>query len=96
MRQRPHQRFCSQQCRREEWSAKQRDSSPAPAQRVLQGVERRASRDGKGTKVYLLPEEIEALRGGRLQPGVDVNDWQAAQSKLAKALNAKRPRAIEG
>jgi hypothetical protein len=48
---------------------------------------RRATRNGRGTKVYLQLEEIAALEEGpmAIRSGEDLETWQEAQRKLGRA-----------
>jgi hypothetical protein len=79
---RPHQRFCSANCRRESWAAKHQNAAQEAGERV-----RRPSREGKGTHIYLTPSEIDFLQHVRVS--IRHKDDQQAQlnlgSKLAKA-----------
>lgn len=85
---RPDALYCCSEHRAAEYRRRQEQAfSTAPTQ------PRRASRDGKGTRYYLLPNEVAALQESRLQPGVDAESWQSAQRKLAKR---KTPPATKG
>jgi hypothetical protein len=60
-------RYCSDRCRYESWERKhpQRLSTASTAHQTLSGnstgsAPRRPSRDGRGVRVYVLPEDDEA------------------------------------
>jgi hypothetical protein len=82
-------RFCDQTCRAA-WHNRERRGSGPTAKRIeaargRNGGSRRASRDGSGTRIYLLPAQLEALSHSRLAPGVDAEAWRSAQKKLGAA-----------
>lgn len=80
----PHQRFDYEECRYQHCVEK---SVQEANQRVEEGA-RRASRDGKGTKVYLTFGELVHLQGAR-------NFQKVASTPLGDRLDAKLDRAIE-
>lgn len=85
---RPHARYCSDECRYEAWVKRQKNSRETPAQRV-EPQTRRKSRDGKGAKVYLTPEEIDFLDNTR-KTFRSSADWEAHLGLGRKLSRAKR------
>lgn len=63
-------RFCSDTCRYLAWD---REHPRTPVKQPYNGSaggKRRASRDGKGTRLYLTPDELMALALGSIRPSL--------------------------
>ena len=78
-------RFCSPLCRSRKWH----ESRTEPFIEGANGKsERRPSRNGRGAKVYLTPEELRVLSEARNNVGTapDQRAWMSAQTKLVRAM----------
>lgn len=90
--QRSGARFCGSDCKAA-WHNKQRREPDAPAKRItpartLPRGSRRASRDGRGERVYLLPMELAYLAGLLGRPDMP-------QRHIARAIKAKAHKAMD-
>jgi hypothetical protein len=73
-------RFCGAECRYRAWA---HDHPRQRLQRLVRPrvASRRASRDGRGIKLYLLPDELAAIAEGVLPASVQLK----VAGKLARA-----------